>query len=379
MTITTDAIARLDALDPEQRAIAVGAYGRDPAVDDTDSEGERLTAILDALDAGAGNLAAIEALAKADPYAGFDDPADIPLTSMLLRERIKRLTDAERDLFVEAWKGSGLPMRLADDEGADVLMEREAYRALEGLLAEHEPRPTDTTMSEANGALITALSDAERRVLEERLAAISIDPKRVDYFSTCGRQYAVNRMATMWTEELAAKRADAEARKASVPSEEPTAVTTTPVADEEDLANTVPEGLTMADLLTWVGEDKARATKALAAEEARAKPRKGVVARCNVVLATSTTEEPTALAAPKPEAEPEDEDATVIDIATGKEVVTDPEAYALESPLFRSVPTSEWSPLMVAAYCSRLSAELEVASKMLADLAAVANKNAGKA
>lgn len=315
-----DVCARLDALDPEARATAIGAFGREPAATDTEAEAKRLNVILDALAAGGGNLEAIEAVASAAPFGDFAaDPGDVPLTSGLLRDRIKALTDMERATFVDAWQASGLTMALAVD-GEDVALSSEDYKAVEALLAEHEPRPIDDEMRTANGALIGALSRAERDVLECRLAAIGIDPANLRYFSTVGRQYAVNRMASMWADELAANElaanaADAEARVATLPAleAEPTAITRVPVADEADLANAIPEKATMAELLEWVGNDKARATKAIAAEGARSKPRKGVVARCNVVVATFTEE-------------PEHEGADVIDIVTGKEPVTEEQA-----------------------------------------------------
>lgn len=372
-------IARLNALDPQARAIAVGAFGREPTDTEPEHEAARLTAILDSLDAGAGDVAAIEALAKAEPYGSdFTDHADIPLTSRLLRERIKAMADDDRALFVEAWKASGAPMTLAKD-GEDVVLTVADYAKVEQVIAEHEPRPTDTTMSEANGALITALSDAERHVLEERLRAVNIDPSRTGYFSTVGRQWAVNVMATEWTEELAAGRADAEERKADLPSGEPTVIATTPVTDEKDLANTPPEGVTMADLLVWVGEDKARAAKVLAIEEAKAKPRKGVVAKCNVILATSTGEAATETTPPSPPSAPE-EPSNVVDITTGEPVADEggPTNLVLESAAFRSVPMDEWGPLTYAAYFSRLSEEMERGAGILARAAKALNEQASK-
>ena len=65
------------------------------------------------------------------------------------------------------------------------------------------------------------------------------------------------------------------------PVQEPTS---TPIVSQGSSPDDVPSG-TVPEILTWVGDDKDRAQKALDAETENEKPRKGLVSQLNDILA----------------------------------------------------------------------------------------------
>lgn len=66
--------------------------------------------------------------------------------------------------------------------------------------------------------------------------------------------------------------------------------TTKPLPQESSDPNAVPQG-TVPEVMTWVGDDKERAQKALDAEQANERPRKGLVSSLEELLAPEEVED----------------------------------------------------------------------------------------
>lgn len=338
---TAELWARLDELDDQTVATITAAYGRLPSGDDSPEDLARLAAIVDAVTAGQVAARAMTAEEAAAPTL----PEVVAPSTALLRQRIRNMDDAARQVFLGRWAASGLPQVLADGEGNDLILAAEEHAALENLIAQHEPPAPEHLDPFAD------LTPAQRAVTTGRLEAHGFTG-----ITTTGR---LTTLLTIVADIITETAAPVAAILGPVADGR---IITTPVDDASDLALTPPAKGTVDELMAWVGDDPAKARRLLDQENVKAKPRKGLVAKL-VPLAGSSSASPAA-PDPAPAVEPVSE-------APPQRIV---EATApAGAELFTSKPVAEWGPLDHAAFYGRLSSTLEKASRILPDLAAIVN------
>lgn len=368
----TDAYARFATLDAETRAMVVAVFGREPEPNLGEDEANRLAAVIDAVQSGQGAEGTPETPEeKAAPELPPMPPPDVEL----LRARIRNMDEAAREVFLQRWTMSGLGP-LAAPDGTGLLLPLDTFKAIEQLVADHEPPAPEGAHAWLTSTL-TAMQPGPMRVAENRLlqqfaANVLTQPLAM----TAGR-YAV------CGEVVAAVLDEAEEVVAAAlgPVADPVAeVITTPVADEAELREALPPKAKVAEVLAWVGADLARARFALAAEQARTKPRDGVVNK----LAPLVGGEALPPASTPPAAEAEGVTAPAVPAAApapsapspvieGQTTLDDhltPEADAAlaatdDLEAFAQVPAAQWGPLTTIAYLRQLAANAEKVARTI--------------
>lgn len=309
-------------------------------------------------------------------------PADVTL----LRGRIRDMDAAARDVFLQRWTASGLGP-LADAEGNGLVLPIETFKAIEQLVADHEPPAPDG----AHAWLVSALTDmapgpmrvAENRLLQQFAVNVLMKPLELTLgrYTACG---VVIRQVQDEAEDVVAG--------ALGPVADPVGdVITTPVADAAALADALPAKAKVAEVLAWVGADLGRARFALAAEQARPKPRDGVVNKLAPLVGgeaippastppaadaeeVSAPSLPPAAAAhpssapssgevvPGPTASPDPDTGVQLTVADVL-AATDEELEHLDA--FANVPADQWGPLTTIAYLRRLAANAEAVARII--------------
>lgn len=378
MTLTmggaTDALNLLDA---DARSMVVAVFGREPEPELDPDEAARLLAVIDAVEAGRQRAAGATAAAgmtvapetpeeKAAPELPPLPPPDVSL----LRGRIRDMDEAARNVFLERWTASGLGP-LADGEGNSLLVPAETFAAIEQLVADHEPPAPDGAHAWLTSTL-TAMQPGPMRVAENRLlqqfaANVLTQPLAM----TSGRYTVVGQIVRDVEAE-----SDEVVAAALGPVADPVGeVITTPVANADELANALPPKAKVAEVLAWVGADLDRARFALNAEQARTKPRDGVVNKLAPLVGgeapppastppAAEAEEVTAPADPPAAAPPSSAPSPAGHISDEADAAL---AATGDLAAFAEVPAERWGPLTTIAYLRHLAASAEKVARTIQD------------
>lgn len=278
------------------------------------------------------------------PVLDMDAPP--PVTTGTLRHRIRLLDDAARGVFLQRWAASGLPQVLADADGGDVWLDRDDHVALERLIAEHEP-PADPGEHRALFEWVGTLSRHAKVLIEDRLRnhGLGSDQLSPSVNVTTGRHYLLTTVIDSVLEQV---------DTGAVP------YTDDPVAP--------PDGGTVVELVAWVDGDPLKAARLLEQEQVKAKPRKGLVDQLSKVIAEEVVAVLPPVFDPAPAAEAATDPGCPLPSVPGVVVSAPPPAAGADAR-YTSKPVGEWGRLDRQAFFSRLSSDLEKASRILAALA----------